>query len=520
MKRQFLINGFWLTATTLIARTMGMFFRVYMSNSIGAEAIGLYQLILTVFFFAVTFSTTGVSLLVTRLVTEAIAKDEQAKVKYIIKRCMAISVNLSLIAAVALYWFAQPIGENLLGDSRTTLALKVLAPGLPFMAVSACFRGYFYARRTVLKTASEQLLEQIVEIGLFAVLVTTMAPMGIEYACCAVAIGTTVAEVVSFGYSLLLYKLDIKKQRLKEEKMQGFWKKAVQIALPVTVSACLRAGLSTIENMLIPVGLKKSGSSYEKSLADYGSITGMVMPVITFPSVFLYSFSMLMIPEVSQAYSTLRKKSIQYMTTRVLRFIFLFSIPTAVVFFFFAGDLGMMIYGSKDIGIYMCLLAPIVPLMYLDGVVDGLLKGLNEQMHYLSYNLIDSVVKVVLIIILLPKMGIMGLIIVMYVSTVLNTGLSLLRLLKVTEIHIKFFDWIVKPLTAALLPCVSLRAISAWLSWQPGIYIVGEIIMVVLLYIIFIWITGTLKQEEISWVKSIFEREPSKSITKKKKSVL
>ena len=105
------------------------------------------------------------------------------------------------------------------------------------------------------------------------------------------------------------------------------------------------------------------------------------------------------------------------------------------------------------------MLAPVIPLVYLDGIVDSMLKGLNQQIHYLSYNIADSVISVILVTVLVPLYGIMGVIIVMYVGTLLNTGLSLLRLIKVTEIKIKVLDWIVAPLIITVLSCTLLQGI-------------------------------------------------------------
>ena len=70
MKKRLLLNAFILTVSSLILRTIGISFRVYISNKIGAEGLGLYQLIFSIYTFALTFATSGISLAVTRLVAE------------------------------------------------------------------------------------------------------------------------------------------------------------------------------------------------------------------------------------------------------------------------------------------------------------------------------------------------------------------------------------------------------------------------------------------------------------------
>ena len=128
------------------------------------------------------------------------------------------------------------------------------------MAVSACFRGYFFAVRQVIKTASEQLLEQIAEIVIFALVVNFLAPMSLEYACCAIVLGTTGAEIFSCLYSFLLYWGELGKLRGKASKgrISGGIKNAAVHLPPGHRQLCLRSGLSMTENILIPPGLKKN----------------------------------------------------------------------------------------------------------------------------------------------------------------------------------------------------------------------------------------------------------------------
>ena len=455
--KRFLLNGFFLTAGAVITNTLGLFFRIYMSSSIGAEAIGLYQLILTVYFFAVTATASGVTLLVTRLVTEAAAKKEACMIKSIIRRCMLTALALSAVVGAVLFFGSSFWADCVLKQPGAAVSLRVLAPSLPFIAVSACLRGYFFAMRQAVKTAGEQLLEQITEIGVFAVLVGVMAPYGIAYACCAVAIGTTVSEAVTAVYSYLLYKLDVRRIKC-QSKCFPIKKHLIFIALPVTLSACLRSGLSIIENSTIPAGLQKYGFNHSRALQDYGMITGMVMPLLAFPSVVIFSFASIIIPELSEVYTKSDKVQIKKISSNVLKTVFLFSIPIAVAFFFFGKEIGLIIYGSETVGRYLCMFAAIVPIIYLDSVVDSMLKGLNQQLHYLTYNILDSFIRVVLVTLLIPKYGLMGLITVMYIGSIFNTGLSLLRLVRVAEIKIKLV-WILLPLALSTLVFSAIKGV-------------------------------------------------------------
>lgn len=66
----FLLNGILLTITGFVMRTIGMSFNVYISNKIGTEAVGIYQLIMSVYMFAITIANSGVHLATTRIVSE------------------------------------------------------------------------------------------------------------------------------------------------------------------------------------------------------------------------------------------------------------------------------------------------------------------------------------------------------------------------------------------------------------------------------------------------------------------
>ena len=446
-----------MAVSALIIRTMNMFFRVFMADSMGAEGIGLYQLIISVYIFFAAVSTSGISLTATRLFSDFSARGDFSKARYSVNRCLIISIVLGGILGGVMYFSADVAAEYFLHDTRTAPALKLLAPSLPFMSVSACVRGYFTARRQTIQASVEQLLEQVIEMGVFAVSFALMKPDTLEKACCTAVLGTTAAEVISFIYSMICYFFDIKKLRCKSEKTNGLAKKIIPVAVPVMANSCLRSGLSAVENVLIPLGLKKNGSDSANALAQYGIINGMVMPVLVFPTVFILPFASLIVTEMSENLAKKHLRSIKYISEKMFELTLLYSLPVMVIFIFFGKNICETLYHNENLGIFLAVLAPVVPFMYLDCVVDGILKGLNEQTSYLIFNLIDAVIRVILTYILLPKFGILGIVAVIIVSELLNTVMSIARLIKVTEIKIKVFEWIIFPLMSIITPCLFIK---------------------------------------------------------------
>lgn len=458
-KKRFFFNVIVLSITSFIAYLISMGFRIYLSDCIGTEGIGLYQLITSIFTFFATITTTGMNLVATRLSTEFIAQGQFGKAHRCVALCVLLSVTTGIVGGLILYFGADFIALRLLNDSRTILSLKVLAPALPFMAVSSCFRGFFFARRNALKTSSEKLLEQFIEIGVFVLVITLFANKGIEFACCSICIGTLAAEILSCLYSFILYRLDIRRSKSDSVSLRWFLKNSAAIALPVTANSCLRTGLSALENILIPFGLKKNGLDYSKALSDYGVISGMAIPVLMFPSVLIMPFSSLIIPEVAQAHTSGNTEAIRKMTQKLFQGVLFYSLPIMVMLMVFSTEFGQVIYSNTEVGAYIGILAPIIPFVYLDSVTDAILKGMNEQLSYLIFNFIDSIIRVLLTYILLPLIGIKGVIIVIFVSELLNTIMSIARLLKVTQIKFMVFEWIIKPLIFIALPCAFVKTL-------------------------------------------------------------
>ena len=462
-----------MSSVAIFMRTVGVAFNVYVSSRVGAEGMGLLSLTGTVYGFGVTLATSGVNLAVTRLVSGALPYENESyfdgkadrRVRKIMKNAFSYCLFFSLLASVLLYFFSHPIAILALRDARTESSLKIMSFTLVPIALSSALNGYFNAVRRVYKSVIVQVCEQGAKIGVVSSLLILIAPRGLEYACIAVVAGGAVSEALCVAISATLYLFDRKlHKRLENGKsdcIKGFFCQTgvkgekepcsvASIALPVAVSAYVRSALVTVEHLAIPWGLKKSGASAQASLASYGVLHGMVFPILLFPSAVSSAFASLLIPELSAAFEQKDTGRIQRIASRVFYLCLVFSIGIGGIFTCFAHEIGTFIYGNEGAAEYIRLLAPLIPLMYLDTAVDSMLKGLGEQLYTMRVNIVDSFLSVVLVLTLLPLMGIRGYVITIFLMELLNTSLSILRLLRVTGIRPKVFAWVVVPLGCIL----------------------------------------------------------------------
>ena len=252
-RQSYLKNAAILTGTGLLLRAAGMFFRIYIAARIGAEGMGLYQLIYTVYTMAVTLATAGLSVAATRLSAELLATDDPANVRAAMRRTLALGLGLGAAAAALLFTGAGLAADWWLEDARAALSLRILAPSLPFMAVSACLRGFFMARRKVGPNSRAQIFEQVVRIGVVALLIDSAVPQGIGTACAAVVVGNTVSEAASWVYMEWCYRRELRDvPRNAKRPVQGLGRQLWDIIAPIAANQYMTSVLRTVENVMVP----------------------------------------------------------------------------------------------------------------------------------------------------------------------------------------------------------------------------------------------------------------------------
>lgn len=422
--KTFILNGLILTLTSLILRCIGMFFNSYISQKIGAEAVGLYGLLMSVYGFAITVALSGINLATTRIVAEEIAVGNIGNIKKVVRKCLIFSLLFSCISSILLTVFAPYICKIWLHGKISSIPFYIISISLPFISMSSCINGYFSAVRNTIKPASDQILEQLLKVALISLFLNYFMPCGLEYICISMILGNIISEIISFFYIYFLYKLDKKKFINYSPTKSFFEKRILDITLPVGLTSFIRSGLSTLKQILIPLGFEKHGNSCSQALANYGLISGMAMPLVLFPNIIVLSFSNLLIPEFAEFNTRSEFSKINRITKRILKYTLIFSMIVSVSLFFYSKQFSNFMYKTDSVSLYIKLLAPLVPIMYIDNVVDAILKGLDKQISVLKINILDLFTSIILIFFLIPKFGIMGYVFIIYFSELLNFILS------------------------------------------------------------------------------------------------
>ena len=422
----FVFNTLILLFSSIILQIISMFFNIYISKTIGEEAVGVFSLVMSVYMFGITLASAGINISATRIVAEELACNNEVGSKKAAQRCILFSLFFGICASIIFFIFDDFIITHCLHSRISKNVIHLICIALPFISMSAAVNGYFTAVRRVYKNAFAKFFEEFVKIACTAILLKSFMPDGIDYACYALILADVISEVLSFLYLYILYKFD-KRNCLIESRykdLDSYNKRILRITIPVALTSYLRSGLSTIKQLIIPSSLQKSGMNSSNSLIAYGIVNGMAMPIIMFPVILVTSFSGLLVPEFSRYYVEKKYKKITSVSILILSCTFIFSVIIAILIFVFSDKLSMTIYNKLEIAKYLRILSPLIIVMYLDIVIDGILKGLDAQVDVMIVNVFDCVVSIAFIYFLVPILGFSGYIISIFISEVIDFTLS------------------------------------------------------------------------------------------------
>lgn len=421
-----------LTVANLAMRGVTILFQVYLTGQIGAAGIGLLQLILTVHGFAITLGTSGLRVAAMYLSAEEYGLRRFSGIRQAMVWCIGVGILLSTFVGAAMAFFAEPLALVFVKDLQAVASLRLLGLTLPLTCLSTILAGYFTATNQVKKLVLVEIADRLATVGLTVWLLGLGVSGDRSHACVSIVGGSALACVGSVAVLLWMLLADFRRYGTPETNLH-MGSRLARLCVPVALNDYLRSGLGTVEQFLIPYGLARCGGSRAKAMADYGTIHGMVFPVLLFPSTVLYAVADLLVPEFARCCAQKNQVRIRHLAQTCLHMGVLFSALVAGLLYVLAKPLGFLLYESTDAGQYLQWFAPLIPMLYLDCIVDGMHKGLGQQVYCVRVNTLTNLMDVVLLFLMLPRFGIAGYYFTYLFTHLVNFCLSLHRLLKLTD---------------------------------------------------------------------------------------
>ena len=218
-----------------------------------------------------------------------------------------------------------------------------------------------------------------------------------------------------------------------------------------------------------------------------------------FPAAILYGLAELLIPELARCNAAGSTGRIRHLTERSLLLALIYGCFCGGLLFLSADVLCVKLYKTAEAGKYLRWFAILAPMLYCDAMVDAMTKGLGKQKICVRYNIITSALDVILLYLLLPRYGMAGYFFSFLVTHVINFGLSLRLLLKVTGPRL--------PLHVPLL-AFSAAVAAVWCAGQFQ-SIGGQITAFTATFFSLLFLLKVAKKEDILWLRGLLRGKTS-----------
>ncbi len=448
-------GAFILTCTSFAGRLIGFFYRIFLSGLIGAEGLGIYQLIFPVYALCLSLCAAGIQTAISRFTASSIAVDNKKRAIEVLQTGITCSFLFSMLCFCILYFFAQPISVFFLQESQCAPLLQTAAFAIPFASVHSCITGYYFGLKQTGIPAISQFLEQIARVGVTWLLWQICLEKGIPITPSLAVTSMVIEEALSTFFCIVAVSIKTGASHLFSFRsffaFRRHGKDILSLASPITLNRVVLNLLQSIEALCIPGRLRLYGFTSSQSLSIYGVLTGMALPLLLFPSSITMSLSTMLLPAVSEAQASHKEKKISETIQKTVSGCLILGIFCTGLFFFWGKELGLFLFQNELCGSFLLTLSFICPFLYLSGTLSSILNGLGKTASVFLNNLLCLSIRIGFIFFLIPIFGIQGFLWGFLISQLLLVCLHFRSIKKELSFELDSFSLLLKPALAILL---------------------------------------------------------------------
>ncbi len=327
-KQSFLLGTVLLALASFLSKVIGAIYRIPLTNILGAEGLGLYQLIFPLYSTILVFCSTGVPNAIAKIIATGTEQDG----KKAIKLSLLFFTGVSLVFALLLVLLSKYIAI-LQGNAQVAVVYIGIAPAIIFVGVLSVLRGFFQGKQNVVPTSISMIVEQVFKLILGLFFAQLLIPKGIMYGALGAVLGVSASEFIALIVITIEYIFFNKKQKfLPYNNSDITIKNILSTALPITFSSMIMPITILVDSFLIVNLLKSINFSVNEATNLYGILTGVVNSLINLPVVLSLSVATMVIPIVSKLYKNNNQLQVAQKSSSAFQLALLIAIPCFFVF--------------------------------------------------------------------------------------------------------------------------------------------------------------------------------------------
>ena len=419
-KMAFITGTLLLTSTGFICRILGFFYRIFMSRTIGAEGLGIYNMVHPI--FSICFAVCAGS--IQTALSQYVAAN-QTRGRAVFRTGLVIAMGMSFLLAWVIYGNAGFLAEKLLLEPRCAPYLPVMAVSVPFAALHACINGYYYGMQKARVPAFSQVAEQVIRMGAVFLIASIWLESGRQITVSLAVYGHLIGEMASAVFTVFCLGFfppckdgDSRRAPAIPLSFGATAAPLMALALPLMGNRLILNVLGSAEAIWIPNKLMSSGLTNSEALSVYGVLTSMALPFILFPSAITNSIAVLLLPSVAKDQAEGRTESISGSVSMALRYSLYMGILCIGIFVLFGCPLGISVFKEEQAGHCMQILAWLCPFLYLAATMGSILNGLGCTRTTFLQSVAAMLLRLVFVVAGIPLFGIYGYLCGMLISEI------------------------------------------------------------------------------------------------------
>ncbi|MGB9886726.1 MAG: putative polysaccharide biosynthesis protein [Moorellales bacterium] len=504
MKRPTFARGaLMLLLVNLFTRLLGFTYRALAVRLLGAEGIGLYEMVFPWYGLALVLTTAGFPLALARITAEATARAECRRAQLAFTATLLTVSVAGAASALAFHRFAPDLARYLLPDPRTETVLTAIVPALVVVPIASAFRGWFQGLGRLDLPAAAQAAEQVSRVLLGLYLAARLLPRGLEAAASGLAWGMVAGEMVGLGCLLLAYR---RISPLPEggaainSGLIGIWLELWRLGWPVTLGRLVASTTLTLEAALIPQRLQAAGYSLRRATELYGQFAGVAMTLLLLPTVLTLSLATTAVPAVAEAVARNHRGLLNRRINDSLRLSLLGGLPFAVTYLLFPHQLAAFLFDQARAGAPLRVLAAGAVFIYLQQTSTGILQGLGRPDLATRNSLLGAglLLAGVYWLTALPEAGLQGAAMAVVLSAVAGCYLNLRSIARLTGTFLSA-TVVVRAVAAGTV----MGAVALWIyrfldpSLSSVVSLFGALVPATMAYLLAALCTGVLSYHDL-----------------------